>query len=82
MDASTRFRGGDRSTAERLARYISKPVVALERLAYDAEAGKIFYRTKKYVISMEPVDFFGRLVPHFPNPTRTVLDITARIPSV
>ena len=67
VDASTRFHGGDRATAERLARYISKPAIALERLAYDPEAGIVSYRTKNGVISMEPADFIGRLMPHIPD---------------
>ena len=67
VDASTRFHSSDRKTAERLARYISKPAIALERLAYDDEAGIVSYRTKNGVISMEPVDFIGRLKPHIPD---------------
>ena len=68
VDASIRFHGEDRETAEQIARYIAKGPLALERLSYDRENARVSYRTKQGEVAMDPVEFIGQLLAHVPNP--------------
>ena len=68
VDASIRFHGEDRETAEQIARYIAKGPLSLERLSYDREQTRVTYRTKQGEITMDPVDFIGHLLAHVPEP--------------
>lgn len=64
----------DRAVALRLARYCARHPVALERLAYDAEAEAVTSRSDQPdgptagTETVDPLDFLARVVTHMPNP--------------
>jgi hypothetical protein len=68
VDASVRFHGEDRETAERIARYIARGPLAIGRLSYDREQARVTYRTKQGEVAMDPVEFIGHLLAHVPEP--------------
>lgn len=73
LHAGVAARGSDRETLERLARYISRPPVATERLAL-TDSGHIRYTLKTPYrdgtthVMFEPEDFIARLVALVPKP--------------
>ena len=64
---------------ERLARYIMRPPISLERISWDG-AGEVRYRRKgghesfgpgqREVEAFDPVEFLARVIMHIPEPRR------------
>ena len=69
----------DQAAVERLARYIMRPPVSLERMAWDGE-GEVRYRRKgghedpalrlDPVETFDPAEFLARVIMHIPEPRR------------
>ena len=69
----------DRPAVERLARYVMRPPISLERMAWDGE-GEVRYRRKRghessglnerEVESFDPGEFLARVIMHIPEPRR------------
>jgi len=73
VDSSVRFEPEDKTSADRVARYIVRPPVSLERLSFDGgPAGKVEYRAKGGgagdIKRFDPLDFVARLIMHAPEP--------------
>ena len=47
----------------RLAKYIIRPPVSLERLAYDREGQQVFYQGKDQTSTYDPLDFLAYACP-------------------
>ncbi|HAS16892.1 MAG TPA: hypothetical protein DCR39_03140 [Nitrospiraceae bacterium] len=47
----------------RLARYIIRPPVSLERLTYDREGQQVFYKAKSETYTCQPLDFLAYACP-------------------
>ncbi len=52
---------------ERLAKYMIRPPISMDRLTYDRENQIVYYRTNKKTLTFDPVDFLARLSVHVPN---------------
>jgi hypothetical protein len=69
----------DQAAVERLARYIMRPPISLERMAWDG-AGEVNYRRKRghessglgerEVEQFDPAEFLARVIMHIPEPRR------------
>jgi hypothetical protein len=69
----------DQAAVERLARYIMRPPISLERMAWDG-AGEVYYRRKRghessglgerEVEEFDPAEFLARVIMHIPEPRR------------
>jgi hypothetical protein len=69
----------DQPAVERLARYIMRPPISLERMAWDGE-GEVRYRRKRghegsalggrEVEAFDPAEFLARVIMHIPEPRR------------
>lgn len=69
----------DRPAVERLARYIMRPPISLERMSWDG-AGEVSYRRKRghestgrnerEVEAFDPGEFLARVIMHIPEPRR------------
>ena len=69
----------DQPAVERLARYIMRPPISLERMSWDG-AGEVWYRRKsghensglreREVETFDPAEFLARVVMHIPEPRR------------
>ena len=69
----------DQPAVERLARYIMRPPISLERMAWDG-AGEVSYRRKRghesagmserEVEAFDPQEFLARVIMHIPEPRR------------
>ncbi|MEJ2024325.1 MAG: transposase [Deltaproteobacteria bacterium] len=69
----------DQSSVERLARYVMRPPISLERMRWDG-TGEVSYRRKgghdgpawsgREVESFDPLEFLARVVLHIPEPRR------------
>src|SRR3990170_912556 len=57
----------DTEGRERLARYIIRPPVFLERLAYDREGQQVFYQGKDQTSTYDPLDFLAYVSLHIPD---------------
>ena len=57
----------DTEGRERLARYIIRPPVSLERLAYDREGQQVFYQGKDQTSTYDPLDFLAYVSLHIPD---------------
>jgi len=72
----------DQPAVERLARYIMRPPISLERMAWDG-AGEVRYRRKRghefaglnerEVEAFDPAEFLARVIMHIPEPRRHVV---------
>jgi hypothetical protein len=64
---------GDAAGTERLARYLLRPPLSLERMRFD-ETGTVLYRRKassrfgRGAVTFDPMDFLARLLMHIPQP--------------
>jgi len=64
---------GDAAGTERLARYLLRPPLSLERMAFD-DMGAVLYRRKAQSrfgdspTAFDPMDFLARLLMHIPQP--------------
>lgn len=73
LHAGVGVNGGEREKLEHLARYISRPPIATERLAL-TDSGHIRYtlktpyRDRTTHVVLEPEDFIARLVALVPKP--------------
>jgi hypothetical protein len=71
----------DRDGLERLARYLLRPPVSLERLRVDEEAKTLEYAGRRRLgreprsepAERDPLDFLARVVMHIPEPRRHVI---------
>ncbi len=52
---------------ERLARYLIRPPVSLERLTYDREGQQVSYQGKAQTYTYQPLDFLAYVSLHFPD---------------
>jgi hypothetical protein len=73
VDSSVRFEPEDTTSADRVARYIVRPPVSLERLSLDGGPdGIVEYRAKgggpSDIKRFDPLDFVARLLMHAPEP--------------
>ena len=69
----------DRPAVERLARYVMRPPISLERMSWDG-AGEVRYRRKRghesaklgerEVEAFDPGEFLARVIMHIPEPRR------------
>jgi hypothetical protein len=69
----------DQAAVERLARYIMRPPISLERMAWDG-AGEVCYRRKRghestglkerEIEAFDPAEFLARVIMHIPEPRR------------
>ena len=69
----------DQPTVERLARYVMRPPISLERMSWDG-AGEVRYRRKRghesaglgerEVEAFDPGEFLARVIMHIPEPRR------------
>jgi hypothetical protein len=69
----------DQPAVERLARYVMRPPISLERMAWDG-AGEVRYRRKRghertgmdgrEVEAFDPTEFLARVIMHIPEPRR------------
>jgi len=69
----------DGAAVERLARYVMRPPISLERMAWDG-AGEVRYRRKaghessglneREVEAFDPCEFLARVIMHIPKPRR------------
>ena len=73
LHADTMIAGGERVALERLARYITRPPIATERLSI-ADDGRVLYRLKTpfhdgtSVLAFKPLPFIARLAALVPPP--------------
>ena len=77
-----RFEPEDQSAVERLARYIMRPPISLERMAWDG-VGEVWYRRRRghegsglperEVEAFAPGEFLARVIMHVPEPRRHLL---------
>jgi len=71
---AVRIAAGDTASIERLARYLLRSPVALERMRRDATTGEAHYHAKAPSglgprgHTFEPVEFLARLLQHVPEP--------------
>ena len=71
---AVRIAAGDAASIERLARYLLRSPVALERMRLDAPAGEVHYQAKEASgrgprkHTFEPVELLARLLQHVPEP--------------
>jgi hypothetical protein len=78
LHAGIRVEADQRGRLERLARYVSRPPVAVERLALTVQ-GQVRYRLKSPYrdgtthIVLEPSDFIARLAALVPPPSRHLI---------
>jgi hypothetical protein len=74
VDASVKVQTGDTKALERVARYIVRPPLSLERLRFDSATGEVAYYAKLGSSSttktehFDPLDFLARLIMHIPEP--------------
>jgi len=74
VDSSVRVDAGDTKALERVARYILRPPVSLERLSWNEAAGEVSYRAKSAGVGhtqserFDPLDFLARVIMHVPEP--------------
>ncbi len=74
IDASVKVEPEDGPGLERLARYLLRPPVSLERMRWDPESGEVAYRRKTKdgqpgaVELLEPLDFLARVIAHVHEP--------------
>jgi hypothetical protein len=69
----------DQASVERLTRYIMRPPISLERMAWDG-AGEVPYRRKgghestgfrdREVEAFDPGEFLARVIMHIPEPRK------------
>ena len=60
----------DPEQAQRVARYMAKPILALRRLAFDLAQGKVIYRYGKEDserVEIDYLDFIARVTTHIPD---------------
>jgi len=57
----------DMEGRERLARYLIRPPVSLERLTYDRKNQQVFYQGKTQTYTYQPLDFLAYVSLHIPN---------------
>jgi hypothetical protein len=57
----------------RLARYLIRAPIALNRLVYDRHNQKVIYHGKGGDVFYEPLDFLAQLTLHIPNPNEQVI---------
>ena len=57
----------DTEGRERLARYIIRPPVSLERLTYDRQGQQVFYQGKDQTSTYDPIDFLAYASLHIPD---------------
>lgn len=79
MHNRVRVEPEDRPAVERLARYIMRPPISLERMAWDS-VGEVRYRRKRghestglrerEVEEFDPGEFLARVIVHIPEPRR------------
>ena len=72
----------DQAAVERLARYIMRPPISLERMAWDG-VGEVRYRRKggherpglqeREVETFDPLEFLARVIMHIPEPRRHLI---------
>ena len=64
----------DPDAVERLARYLLRPALSLERMSFDGKQGVVHYRRKRpgrfasAVKAFDPLDFLARPLMHVPEP--------------
>ncbi len=64
----------DPEAVERLARYLLRPALSLERMSFDSQEAAVRYRRKRpgtfasAVQTFDPLDFLARLLMHVPEP--------------
>lgn len=74
VDASVRVDAGDTKALERVARYILRPPVSLERLSWHEATGEVSYTAKAASSGhtqserFDPHDFLARVIMHVPEP--------------
>ena len=57
----------DMEGRERLAKYLIRPPVSLERLTYDRKNQQVFYQGKTQTYTYQPLDFLAYVSLHIPN---------------
>jgi diadenosine tetraphosphate (Ap4A) HIT family hydrolase/ribosomal protein S27E len=72
----------DQPAVERLARYIMRPPISLDRMSWDGE-GEVRYRRKRghessgapvaLVETFDPLEFLARVIMHIPEPRRHLI---------
>jgi hypothetical protein len=74
VDSSVRVDAGDTKALERVARYILRPPVSLERLSWHEATGEVSYTAKSASSGhtqserFDPLDFLARVIMHVPEP--------------
>ena len=68
---------------ERLARYLIRPPVSLQRLHYLPETNQVLYQAKPghdggSSENIDPMEFVARVLTHIPDPNRHTIDYFGR----
>jgi hypothetical protein len=70
FNVHSKVRASSLKEAQRVARYMAKPILALGRLAFDEDQGKIIYQYGKddfERVVMDYLDFIARITTHIPD---------------
>jgi hypothetical protein len=75
VDSSVKVDAQDNKALERVARYIMRPPLSLERLHWDEGCDEVLYSAKQSTLqapseSFDPCDFLARLLMHISEPRR------------
>jgi hypothetical protein len=70
FNVHSKVRATTKQDARRVARYMAKPILALGRLSFDHDQGKVIYKYgdgDTECVQMDYLDFIARITTHIPD---------------